>query len=979
MGRAGRELGVQLLLDDVRPAAAALSETEVMENDDVVFKNYKVFYPLLSPMGKYRLLLLVREDWANKYNPTVLEATTMGIWVRLEAPGGTIVIGSIYRQWTALEEEELIQLCKQIAKMAEDYSRVLIMGDANLDVSRVGDTRYYRRRLLKLLLGCLEQSDLLLANLQNLSPTYYSHGIFTEGDGSASQRTSVLDHIYYRGLPPPSLDVLPNAMTDHRPVVARFPLQQQVGSLKTIQRRNFKSVSTAAISMAINAEALSGVFALDDVEDIHDTIVGEIVAALDLVAPLQQVQVKDRRTPLYLSPETRAVINERDRAAALSNHTEYRRLRNKAARLVKRDKLDSNMEHLRGRGLEPKSVWELANAVSGRSARGVLPVELLEEDDNNGSSSSRRIKGDRELADCVNKFYIDKVDKIRARIDKSREDTPQRRQRPQQQQGQQHQQGQQQQCSSKFKFRPPTEKEVLSIIMGLNNTSALGIDGIPVAILKQLAPILAAPTAHLIKMSFESAMVPSGFKKALIIPLHKKNKPPLLASSYRPVALLAAFSKVLERVVLRQVSPHLAPLLPPAQFGFRPRRSTSAAIAYSHGCWASARTRGLTVAMAGYDLSSAFDTVDVNMVSSKLREFGIVGRENNWFLDYLSSRAQQVQYNSSRSSFRDVHHGVPQGSILGPLLFLVLVADLPAAISSSSSSFTQDGIEVGFSAYADDVLCWVTGRDPGRLREALEKVSSVIVSYTNRNYLALNEQKTQVLWSPCKGLPVQVGSCTVLPSDKLEVLGVTFDRQLSPSPHLNSLIKSTKAMTAVAKRLALHLPTNLLKTVMGALVQGRIGYACLVLPPRFSSSDPTNGLMSQLQIGINDVARATIRSVRSDRLKVEDLLQEAGFTSLNRMVIYAIAMECWRALSLRDVTDGPLNPLGLILSPHNMANPPRTRSTASGCLPPPTKHQTCTFIWWAHTCWNLSPSLRSSTTVSAAKRAARELAASSPF
>ncbi len=237
-----------------------------------------------------------------------------------------------------------------------------------------------------------------------------------------------------------------------------------------------------------------------------------------------------------------------------------------------------------------------------------------------------------------------------------------------------------------------------------------------------------------------------------------------------------------------------------------------------------------------------------------------------------------------------------------------------------------------------------------------------------------------MLWSPNRGSPIQVGASVVSPSDKLDVLGVTFDKQLSPSPHLNSLFKSTKAMAALSRRLALHLPKDLLKTVMGALVHGRVGYACLVLPPRFKSTDPTNVLMSQLQIGMNDVARAVVGSRRSDRLKVEDLIKEAGFTSLNRMAIYAIAMECWRALSLRDVPDGPLNPLGAILSPPTLLRTPlRTRAVTNGCLPPPLKRQMNTFVWWAHTCWNASPLLRSANTVSAAKRAAKELAAASPF
>ncbi len=367
----------------------------------------------------------------------------------LRAPGGALAVGSIYRQWTDSEEMELTQLCDQMTTITEEYGRVVIMGDFNLDVARVGDPSYYRRRLLGLLMGCLELNELILANLQDLSPTYHSHGTFDDGCGATSRRTSILDHIYFRGLHAPSFNVLPTAMTDHRPVVARFCLEQR-GGLRYICRRDFKSISVPAISMAINVEALSRVFMMEDVEEIHTTIVNEVVKALDLVAPLQQVQVKDRRAPLYLTLETRRAIHERDRAASRS-HVEYRQLRNRAARLVRRDRLASNIEHLQERGLDPKSIWDLANAVSGRTTRCSLPAELQEEGSDNSSSnsSSRCIRGDTELADCVNRFYIDKIDKIRAGIDMGRADVVDDTHLRRRQQQQQHWQ--------RFEFRAPTE------------------------------------------------------------------------------------------------------------------------------------------------------------------------------------------------------------------------------------------------------------------------------------------------------------------------------------------------------------------------------------------------------------------------------------------------------------------------------------------------------------------------------------------
>ncbi len=153
---------------------------------NVVFKNYKVFYPLLAPSGKFKLLLLIREAWAAKYNPSVLRTTAREIWVRLEAPGGVIATGSIYRQWTDWEEEDLVQLCDQMTEVSGEFSRVLIMGDANLDMARIGDTCYYRRRLLR----CLDENELSLANLQDMTPTYYSHGTFDDAPVSGNVRKS---------------------------------------------------------------------------------------------------------------------------------------------------------------------------------------------------------------------------------------------------------------------------------------------------------------------------------------------------------------------------------------------------------------------------------------------------------------------------------------------------------------------------------------------------------------------------------------------------------------------------------------------------------------------------------------------------------------------------------------------------------------------------------------------------------------------
>ncbi len=246
-------------------------------------------------------------------------------------------------------------------------------------------------------------------------------------------------------------------------------------------------------------------------------------------------------------------------------------------------------------------------------------------------------------------------------------------------------------------------------------------------------------------------------------------------------------------------------------------------------------------------------------------------------------------------------------------------------------------------------------------------------------YLALNESKTQLVWLGAQKQPIKVGKCLVQPSEELEMLGVSFDKVLTPVPHVKSLISSAKTLSAMARRLSLHLPPSSLHTVMGALVRGKLGYACLILPPRLKESDPTNQLMAKLQVCINDIGRAIIGCKRSEKKRVEDILIESELPSINRLIIRTVCVEAWKALNFRDTPDVGLTPLGnLLLS--NCA-PPRsnTRAASSGCLPPPSKRPMESFPWWAYTCWNRSLPLRTAPTLAAAKRAANELAMSAPI
>jgi hypothetical protein len=211
----------------------------------------------------------------------------------------------------------------------------------------------------------------------------------------------------------------------------------------------------------------------------------------------------------------------------------------------------------------------------------------------------------------------------------------------------------------------------------------------------QIAKVLALPLAHLVNMSYATGTVPDIFKNAKVHPVHKgggkSRKEP---SSYRPVSILPAMSKILEGLVKKDLERHLAAVngLPQSQHGFPPGRSCTTALASAHVEWTSAAASGKVVGIMGYNLSSAFDTVAKESLLPKLEATGISGRQLDWFSSYISGGQQCVVWNVAISVWLPVENGVRQGSILGPILFLVIVADIPEFIGGPENSGRPGGL-----------------------------------------------------------------------------------------------------------------------------------------------------------------------------------------------------------------------------------------------------------------------------------------------
>ncbi|CAB4025210.1 Hypothetical predicted protein [Paramuricea clavata] len=237
--------------------------------------------------------------------------------------------------------------------------------------------------------------------------------------------------------------------------------------------------------------------------------------------------------------------------------------------------------------------------------------------------------------------------------------------------------------------------EVYDVLHCLDPSKASGPDNIPIRLLKECAHSITPSLTCLFNKSLKHASLPSEWKLSNIIPLHKKGIKSFV-ENYRPISLMCVVAKVLERCVYNRLIGHIENMISVAQHGFlRGKSCTGQLISVLHRISQNLDS-GKQTDILYFDVAKAFDTVNHSLLLKKLQRFGLRDNILTWFKSYLSGRQQRVLVNGEISETCPVSSGVPQGSILGPLLFLIYINDLPESITSSA---------VDVSLFADDTKC----------------------------------------------------------------------------------------------------------------------------------------------------------------------------------------------------------------------------------------------------------------------------------
>ena len=437
-------------------------------------------------------------------------------------------------------------------------------------------------------------------------------------------------------------------------------------------------------------------------------------------------------------------------------------------------------------------------------------------------------------------------------------------------------------------FEPVTEAMV-KLVITKSAPKTCSLDPIPTPLLLEILDCLLPSLTALINSSLSSGLFSQAFKSAVIFPLLKKpSLDPNELKNFRPISNLPFISKIIEKLVLVQIARHLSAnnLLNQFQSAYRPGHSTETALPKIVNDLLLSLDDGNISLLASLDLSAAFDTIDHAILLHRLQhDFGLIGTVLDWFSSYLSGRIKSVSVHSHTSVPASVSCGVPQGSVLGPILFVLYTTPLFAVIERHS---------ILHHSYADDSQLQ-NSATPDRLPDLIDSMRLCIDDI--KDWMTDNNDKTEVMiisssrMSTALSIPdsFDIGNASVPFSDTVKNLGVTLDCHLSLKPHVLNLVRTANFELRRIASIRSLLTTEATATLVSAFILSRLDYCNSLL------SGCPRSLILRLQKVQNNAARLILRI--SKREHISPHLASLHWLPIDSRIKYKLACICYNSLS----------------------------------------------------------------------------------
>ena len=428
-----------------------------------------------------------------------------------------------------------------------------------------------------------------------------------------------------------------------------------------------------------------------------------------------------------------------------------------------------------------------------------------------------------------------------------------------------------------FHFTPITEEQVSEKIKNLDKKKASTFNGIPSKILAENYDIISPFVTKIYNESNTDLHFPDTLKLADITPTYKKDDS-TNKENYRPVSILSSVSKIFERSMFDQMSDYIDKFLSPYLCGFRKGCSTQHSLIVMLEKWKNALDNGKYGGALLTDLSKAFDCLDHKLLIAKLHAYGFDYDSLAYIYSYLSDRKHRTKVNNSFSSWASIISGVPQGSILGPLLFNIYINDIFFFIK-----------ETELTNYADDSTPYAINANINELIKSLENDSSILIKWFSDNYLVMNADKCHLLVTKQENnIFLKVDNNIIENSKTVKLLGITIDNKLDFNEHVSKLCNKASTKLHALARISNFMNPHKLRILIKTFFESQFSYCPLVW--MFHSRTLNNR--------INKLHERALRMVYKEcNLTFEQLLEKDNSFTIHHRNLQKLTIEIYKIIN----------------------------------------------------------------------------------
>ena len=702
-----------------------------------------------------------------------------------------ILIGCIYRSPNKAHDvtDFLIHLDSILKKLSKENKEIYVCGDFNIDLLKTDKGSFY-----------LDFYNIL--NSYGILPSIIHPSRIVEG-----QRPSLIDNIFTNNLKD---DIISGNI--HLTLSEHFSqfISVNRGSLDikkiNMYGRNFKQFSESSFQDDVSIQRWN--LSSNDPNHLMKDFLWRLDGCVDRHAPTKKLNPKEvkRRLNPWMTNKIMKLIRIRDRLFERKKKepgnaqvTEvYKKVRNKVSNEIKKSKNDYYKKYFESHSNDIKKTWEGIRKVINPGKPTSFGISQL-------NIKGKIIDDPKDIANSANEFFVNVGPNTEKTVPKVQNITPEKFLKDRN--------------DVDFVMAHISEEDILDIIKSLPNKGT-GPASIPLRLLKLIANTVVTPLCYIINVSFNTGVFPDVLKVAKVIARHKGGPSDNL-NNYRPISLLSIFDKIIEKLMHSKLYDFFDEheILFINQFGFRKKCSTIHALLDIIERIRDNMDNGMYGCGVFIDLKKAFDTVNHKILLTKLEHYGIRNNMLDWFNSYLTDRKQYVSFNGESSEMRSVTCGVPQGSVLGPLLFLVYINDLPN-ISDKLSFFL----------FADDTNLYYESNDLKELENTMNKELKKLSLWLNVNRLALNVSKTNFVIfrgyrKPCDhNVTLLINKKAIEQKSYVKYLGVLIDEHLNWKEHICNVTKKISRSVGIICKLRLCMNRSLLRTLYYTLVYSHLNY-----------------------------------------------------------------------------------------------------------------------------------------------------------